>query len=163
MAIHKILLDDDFAEDFSLIAIHCSEEAYKVAFLLNQYLDLSLKRKSTDLHFSADKLEVSFPIFEYENKFQYTYYYLVGNTCKSRMLSKPGDGELFGEAGSEKIITTHLLPEFNRADYFLKIESDFQSLPLRKNIARLNEIKQIISAYEVDTSQIKSNNNLIFS
>ena len=48
---------------------------------------------------------------------------------------------------SERTIMTHLLPEFKNADFFLKIESDFESLPLRRNISLINEIKQVISAY----------------
>ena len=163
MAIHKIVLDDDFAEDFSLVAIHCSEEAYKLAYLLNQKLNLSLHRRNKDLEFSSSDLEVSFPIFNFEDEFQYTNYYLVANKCKSKITALGTEGELFAEAISERSMVSHLLPEFSNADYFLKIESDFEHIPLRKNIALINEIKQVISAYEVQASHIKSNNNLIFN
>ncbi|MFT4943981.1 MAG: hypothetical protein ACI8RH_001729, partial [Flavobacteriales bacterium] len=44
MGTHKLVLDDDFEEDFSLIAIHCSEEPYKVAYILNQFARLKLRR-----------------------------------------------------------------------------------------------------------------------
>ncbi len=163
MAIHKIVLDEDFAEDFSLVAIHCSEEAYKLAYLLNHKLNLSLHRRNSDLEFSNDNLDVSFPIFDFEDEFQYTNYYLVANKCKSKIAAVASEGELFAEAVSERSVVSHLLPEFSNADFFLKIESDFEQIPLRKNIALINEIKQVISAYEVDASQIKSNNNLIFN
>lgn len=163
MAIHKIVLDDDFAEDFSLVAIHCSEEAYKLAFLLNQKLNLSLHRRKSDLEFSTGDLDVSFPIFNFEDEFQYTNYYLVANKCKSKIAVSASEGELFAESVAERSVVSHLLPEFSNADYFLKIESDFEQIPLRKNIALINEVKQVISAYEVDPGQIKSNNNLIFN
>ena len=45
MGTHKLVLDEDFTEDFSLIAIHCSEEPYKVAYILNQFAHLKLRRK----------------------------------------------------------------------------------------------------------------------
>ena len=48
MGTHKLVLDDDFAEDFSLIAIHCSEEPYKVAYILNQFARLKLRREKSD-------------------------------------------------------------------------------------------------------------------
>ena len=163
MAVHKILLDDDLSEDFSLVAIHCSEEAYKVAYLLNQHLNLCLKRKKSDLDFSNDNREVNFPIFEFEDQFQYTNYYLVANKCKSRVANIASEGELFGDSVSERTVVTHLLPEFKNTDFFLKIESDFKNIPLKRNIALINEIKQVISAFEVEISEIKSNNNLIFS
>ncbi|MDB4299235.1 IPExxxVDY family protein [Flavobacteriaceae bacterium] len=49
MGTHKLVLDDDFEEDFSLIAIHCSEEPYKVAYILNQFARLKLRREKVDL------------------------------------------------------------------------------------------------------------------
>lgn len=163
MAVHKILLDEDFAEDFSLVAIHCSEEAYKVAYLINQYLKISLKRRKPDLYISNERTRAGFPIFHFEDQFQYTDYHLVSNKCKSKIVNNDFENGLFAGTVSEKMVTNHLLPEFKNADFFLKIESDFEQIPLRKNIAIINEIKQIISAYEVDPDQIKSNNNLIFN
>ncbi|MEM7187152.1 MAG: IPExxxVDY family protein [Bacteroidota bacterium] len=164
MAIHKIVLDDDdLAEDFSLVAIHCSEEAYKLAFLLNQKLKLSLHRRNSDIQFTHDSLEVQFPIFDFEDALQYTNYYLVGNKCKSSVAMAANEGDLFTETTTERSVINHLLPEFPKADFFLKIETDFEQIPLRKNIALINEVNQVISAYEVEPHQIKSNNNLIFN
>jgi len=163
MAVHKMILDEDFLEEFSLVAIHCSEEAYKVAYLINQHLKLCLKRKKTDLFFSNSDAEASFPIFQFEDEFQYTNYHLVSNKSKSKLINSDSGNGLFAGTVSEKIVMTHLLPEFKNADFFLKIESDFEQIPLRKNIAIINEIKQVISAYEIEASQIKSNNNLIFN
>lgn len=163
MAVHKILLDDDFAEDFSLIAIHCSEDAFKIAYALNKHLNVRLKRRSTDLDFTIDQQQVSFPIFEFEDEFQYTTYYLVGNKCKSILQQTAMGGGLFNEEPSETVRMNYLLPEFKKADYFLKIESDFEQIPLRRILALINEIKQVISAYEIDTQRIKSNNHLIFN
>ena len=70
MANYKLILEDDFKDEFTLIAIHCSEEAYKMAFLLNQHLSLQLKRRRTDLDFSKQGLELSFPWFEFEDEYK---------------------------------------------------------------------------------------------
>jgi hypothetical protein len=163
MAHHKLLLDDDIKEDFSLVAIHCSEEAYKMAFTLNQHLHLRLKRKRADLDFSNDGLQVTFPIFKFEDQFQYTTYYLVSNKCKSIAANVTSSEGLFGDDVSESTVLTLLLPEFKQADFFLKIESDHKTIPLRKNVALINEIKQVISAYKIEEHQLKSNHNLIFN
>ena len=71
-------------------------------------------------------------------------------------------GGLFAEMVSEKSTVHYLLPELKKVDYFLKIYSDFDTVPLRKFLSEINEIKQIISAYIVETEHIKAKNNLIF-
>ena len=163
MAHHKLLLNDDLKEDFSLVAIHCSEEAYKMAFTLNQHLKLRLKRKRADLDYSNEGLQVTFPIFKFEDQFRYTTYYLVSNKCKSNVANITNSEGLFGDDESESTVLTLLLPEFKEADFFLKIESDYETIPLRKNISLINEINQVISAYKIEEHHIKSNHNLIFN
>ncbi|MCW8981434.1 MAG: IPExxxVDY family protein [Altibacter sp.] len=161
MVHHKLVLEDDFKETYSLLAIHCSEEAYKVAYLINQFVGLKLQRNNRDLEFSNNGLEVSFPRFIYDNEEQYTTYDLVANKCRSVVANVQSSGGLFTENASETV-TTHLIPEFKKVDYFLKIISDFELIPLRKLISDINEIKQVISAYPVDVDSVKSKRNLIF-
>ncbi len=163
MAHHKLLLDDDLSEDFSLVAIHCSEEDYKMAYTLNKQLKLRLERRKEDLEFTRDRQEARFPIFEFEDQFQYTQYSLVGNKFKLSLQESVSGTGLFSEETSETVVNHYLLPEFQNADYFLKIASDFQSIPLRKHIALINELTQVISAYEIEPSKIKSSHNLIFN
>lgn len=162
MTTHKLWLDEEMEEDFTLIAIHCSEEAYKMAFMLNRQLAIQLKRRRVDLDFSVKGLDVTFPIFKFEDEFQYTTYYLVSNKCKSKEARLNSAGGLFDDQESGKTVTAYLLPELKKVDFFLKIESDFESIPLRKTLAQLNEIKEVISSYQVEKEQIKSNKNLIF-
>jgi len=162
MANSKLILDDDFSEEFSLLAIHCSEEAFKIAYLLNKFAMLHLKRRQIDLEYSNDGLEITFPLFVFENEMQYTTYHLIANKCKSVAAHLLSSGGLFDDDNSENTITTHLLPEFKKVDYFLKIHSELEIIPIRKIVASINEIKQVISAYEIDVDQIKSKNNLIF-
>jgi len=161
MAHHKLILDDDFREPFSLIAIHCSEEAYKMAYLLNKIVGLHLHRREVDLEYSNNGLEITFALYEYENEMQYTTYNLVENKCKSVVANVQSSSGLFSNTASETV-TTYLLPEYKKVDFFLKISSDFELIPLRKLVAGINEIKQVISAYVVDTEDAKSKSNLIF-
>ncbi len=163
MAIHKLILEEDFTNEFSLIAIHCSEEAYKMAYMLNKYVFLHLERKPLDLDFSNNGLEVTFPIFEYEDELSYILYNLVSNKSKSLSAKGHSSGGLFDKIASEKTMTTYLLKEFKNVDYFLKIHSDYEKAPTRKIISSINEIEQVISAYSIDTVKIKAKNNLIFN
>jgi hypothetical protein len=162
MGHHKLMLDDDFKEEFSLLAVHCSEEAYKVAYLLNKHLGLRLKREEIDLDYSNNGLGATFPLFQFKNNLQYTTYNLVANKCKSIVGVIESSGGLFGNDASEKFTTTYLLPEYKKVDFFFKIFSEFETIPLRKIIANINEIKEVISAYEVETENLKSKTNLIF-
>lgn len=162
MANHKLILDDDFEEPFTLIAIHCSEEDYKVAYLLNRHLNMKLHRKRSDLDFSTEGLLITFPLFEFEDMHKYTHFYLVANKCKSVGASLQSSGGLFAELITEKSRVHYLLPDLKQVDYFLKIYSDFETVPLKKILSELNEIKQVISAYSVEIDNIKSKNNLIF-
>ncbi|MFT4698843.1 MAG: hypothetical protein ACI9SJ_002001 [Flavobacteriaceae bacterium] len=162
MTLHKLILEEDICDEFFLIAIHCSEEEFKIAFMINKVLSLRLKRKNNDLDFSIARHDVSYPIFEYENEFNYTKFNLVANKYKyQEVVPNPKNG-LFTNVISEKTVTTYLLPEFKNVDYFLKIYSDFEKVPLRNLISSINEIEHVISAYIIDNKQIKSKSHLIF-
>ncbi len=162
MATHKLIFDENFEEPYTLIAIHCSEEAYKMAYLMNSHLNLRLKRKQTDLDFSTEGLLITFPLYDFDDVHKYTHFYLIANKCKSVEAGLQSSGGLFAEMVSEKSTVHYLLPELKKVDFFLKIYSDFDTVPLRKFLSEINEIKQIISAYIVETDHIKSKNNLIF-
>ena len=161
MAHHILELDDEFKEAFSLVAIHCSEEPYKMAYVLNKSVGLRLHRRNVDLEYSNKGLEVTFPLFEYEDAIQYTTYNLVANKCKSEVANIHSSNGLFASDAPETVMT-FLLPEQKKVDFFLKIHSDLEIIPLRKLVFEINEIKQVISAYTIDPEELKSKNNLIF-
>jgi len=162
MSGHKLVLDQVIEEDYSLIAIHCSEEAFKVAYLLNQFTGLKLHRKKADLEFNNKGLEVTFPLYEFEDEFNYTTYNLVANKRKTQIAKMASSGNLFGGLSNNETITTVLIPEYKEADYFLKIQSDYRKGSVKNLITLINNIKQIISAFEIDIEHLKSRNNLIF-
>ena len=162
MGVQRLVLTDDLAEDFLLVAIHCSEEAFKVAFLLNQFANTRLSRSRVDLEYSNDGLEISFPLFDYEDKMRYINYDLVANKCVSKSARIASSGGLFEGDNISEMVTTYLIPEYKKVDFFLKISTDAPSVAIRKIVTDINTIKQVISAYQVDTEQLKSRNNLIF-
>ena len=163
MANHKLILEGDFQEEFSLIAIHCSEEPYKMAYMLNKRMSLRLSRTKLDVDFSSQGLDISFPLFEYEDELSYIIYNLISNKNKSLTAKFQSSGGLFSNVSSEKTITTFLLKEFKNVDYFLKIQSEYEKVSTRKLISTINEIEQVISAYTIDSEKIKYKNNLIFN
>lgn len=161
MATLKLLLDDAFEYDFVLIAIHCTLEDYRIAFMINKYADLRLK-SAKDVKYFTKEGQYNFPTLEYNDLKNYIIYTLVRNKYKFKNVSGVLNYDLFAESDSEHFKTINLVPEVKNADYLLKIESDSGKVPVQTLLARLNQIPQIITAYDVNVSSLKSKQNLIF-
>ena len=161
MAIHKLILDDVFEEvAFTLIAIHCTLEDYRLAFLLNKHLGITFTRKPSDLDYNNGKSTYS--IFEWEDNKQLTNWSLVSNICKVESYQQIDYQSLFDV--EEKITkTTNLIPEYKRVDYLLKIDNEYNFSKEKYILDSILNIPQIATAYSIDTSQLKSKDNLIFS
>jgi len=161
MAVHKLMLDDAFDEAlFTLIAIHCNLEDYRLAYLLNKYLGITLHRKPSDIDYKNG--QVSYSIYEWEDKKHLITWSLVANVCKTEALQRPKYTSLFDN--QEKITKTfQLLPEHKTVNYFLKIDSEFSFSKEKYILDSILNISQIATAYSVDSSQLKSKENLIFN
>ncbi|WP_298492949.1 IPExxxVDY family protein [uncultured Algibacter sp.] len=161
MAVHKLILDDAFDEVlYTLIAIHCRLEDYRLAYLLNKYLGITLSRKPSDLDFKNG--QVSYSIYEWEDEKQLITWSLVSNICKTEELQKSNNTSLFDN--QEKITKTfQLLPEYKTVNYFLKIDNEFSSSKEKYILDSILKIPQIATAYSVDSKQLKSKENLIFN
>lgn len=163
MANHKLILDDTLDEDFSLIAIHCSEESFKLAYLLNAYGHLKLKRCNEDIFYTTKDIKACFPLFHFSDVNKCIDYYLVTNKSRTQQIQTQKNNTLFSSLIQEQIVMTQLIAEHKKVDYFLKIQNDYKGENLKKLMAPINEIKQVISAYEIDISTLKSKDNLIFN
>lgn len=161
MAVHKLILDDVFEEEvFTLIAVHCTLEDYRLAFLLNKHLGITLTRRSSDLDYNNGTSKYS--IFEWEDHKQQTNWSLVSNICKTESYQERDSQSLF-EIKEKITRINHLIPEYKQVDYFLKIDSEFHFSKEKYILNRILKIRQIATAYGVDSSQLKSKDHLIFS
>jgi hypothetical protein len=161
MAVHKLILDDAFDEAlYTLIAIHCRLEDYRLAYLLNQHLGVTLSRKKSDIDYNDG--QISYSIFEWEDQKQLVTWSLVSNICKIEELQQSDYKSLFDN--QQKITKTfQLLPEYKTVNYFLKIDSEFSFSKEKYILDSILKIPQIATAYSVDSSTLKSKDNLIFS
>ncbi len=160
MPIQRLVLDTVTEDDYELIAIHCSLASYKVAYVLNKQLNLRLFRKKEDINFEYDTVTAHFPLFQYYDHFQYNMYNLLGNKYRIQTVSSLTEG-LFSTVTEDIVVTKYLIPELKDVDYFLKIEAETYGFSSKLLIAELLNIPQIVTAYSVDYTQIKSKNNLI--
>lgn len=158
MALHKLMVDDFYDDTYKLIAIHCRLEDYRLAYLLNQSLDLRLQRKTEDI--DMEYLKSSYSIFEWNNTSQYVTWNLVSNVCKKEEDSLYSTG-LFQT--NEKVIKTfNLVPEYKKVDFFIKISDEIQNVNEKIIFRKLQDIPQIITSYSVNPSKLKSKDHLIF-
>lgn len=162
MAAVKMILEDALDYDFTVIAIHCSLEDYRLAFMINKHLGLQLKRSPLDIDYKIDCFNALFPLYSFEDQRNYLNYSLAANKCKIPALETQSDSDLFAESVQKNYRTLYLLQEIKRADYLLKIEADSGIVPQAVLVGRLNKIPQIVTAYQVDVTSLKSKKNLIF-
>ncbi len=161
MAVHKLILDDVFEESAcTLIAIHCTIEDYRLAYLLNQNLGINLVRNKKDLDYDNGKSTYS--IYNWEDKKQLLTWSLVSNICKTNDVMKISSGLLF-ETTHSITKTFNLIPELKSVNYLLKIDDELHTTKEKYLINTVISIPQIATAYTIDLSQLKSKENLIFS
>jgi len=159
MALHKLLVDDFYDDTYKLIAIHCRLEDYRLAYLLNKNLEIKLKRKAEDIDFKY--LKASYSFFEWNNEAQYVTWNLISNVCKKEEDSLYSTGTLF-ETNQKVIKTFHLISEYKKVDYFIKISDEIQNVNEKLILSKLQAIPQIITSYTVDPLKLKSKDHLIF-
>ncbi len=159
MLSHKLMLDE-VEDNYHLLAIHSSMEEFKMAFLLNKNLLLSLKRAAIDVDFNHGEVQALYPLFCYRETAKHRTYYLFKNKFKGSVKKVVSSGTLFIE---DEISTelTYLVPEFKKVDYFLKIEDDLEEEFIQELLNGISKIPRVITTYIVDVNQLKSKNNLI--
>ncbi|TYP76970.1 IPExxxVDY family protein [Aquimarina intermedia] len=161
MAVQRLVLDTLAEDDYELIAIHCSLESYRLAFLLNKMLKIKLCRKERDIQFKYDDVVADYPFYQFYDEYQYTTYSFFANTFRHKSVtSDVVNSGLFVTEQNHTI--KYLIPELKNVDYFLKIESDASQFSSKTLLMHIQNIMQIVTAYTVDYNILKSKNNLIF-
>lgn len=138
---NKFKLEIEYDYDFVLIGICSHEKDYRICWAINQKLDFDLK-KTEDLEIKEKKqAEPSlFSMYVHENPEEYVEYYVIANRGANGML----------------------VPEQKQADYFLMIRGTITDGQVESIIKQLREISMVLTAYEIDPTQLKSKHNLLF-
>ena len=162
MAIHKLDLGEFDEIDYYLIAIHTSLEDYRLAFFINQILPINLSKSKSEIQINIKEGETNFSRFYYNDEESAITWNLIQNKNEVIQYKKGNTQNLFSNVTMEVSTKVFLLPEFKKADYFLKIENNDDAMNVSKIQILLNTIDSVSTVYTVDTNQIKSKNNLIF-
>lgn len=139
----SLTLEETFNEDFVLIALYSDEEDYRMAFLLNQFLELQLQKTASII--SAHKNE--YTIFEYDDQNQYRLWQLIFNHhIRNKEVKRSHD--LFSTAPITFDKTTFLMKKLKKARFLLKITAE-QSENYYNDV-----VQKIISIPQVYTCDI---------
>lgn len=160
MATHKLYLGEFDEVDYELVAIHTSLEDYRLAYFLNQKLPILLSRSKNEIQITVKEGETNFTRFIFEETEKDIYWNLIQNKNEVIVQRKDNNQGLFANTSMEVSTKAHLLPEFKKVDYFLKIEN--AEVDIEEITTKINTIDRISAVYKVDYDQIKSKNNLIF-
>ncbi len=153
----KVLtLDYENEHEYILIGIHAALEDYRLAFHLNEALNIHLTRESQNLDFSTDNS--SFSLYMYDCNHTFSKWALIANKYIFDAHINNKNNYLF----KEDYQTTHFIQEKKQVDFFLKIESDFNTHEINEIIKNVNSLKQVITSYNINPQTLKSKDFLIF-
>lgn len=141
MAVQRHKLEVEYEYDFILVGISSHEKPHRVAWGLNQALELDLARTEPyRLALKKSDPDSEFAHFSWEHPdFEATY----------SLLSNKGTHGL-------------LIPEQHQADYFLVAQGPFTDEDKLEMISGMREVSFILMAYSIDPQVLKSKQNLIF-
>ena len=157
MAIHKIQINDFISDDYELIAIHSSLDDYKLAYAINKILDTRLIKNESNIEIAIPEGKSAFSNYIFDDEKSDVQWSLIENKT-TIVTSKKKVAQLFDQVD----ITVFLLPEYKKADYLIKIENIDYGFDADEIIDTILKIKNVTTAYSVDTTNLKSKNNLIF-
>ena len=156
---HKLLVDDFEDLNYSLLAVHCEMEDFRLAYFLNQSLATRLSRTKEDLDFLTSL--ATFSVFEWSNPLLQTDWHLIKNNC---LVEKVAVSEgLFLETNDKSWVKHSLIPEHNSVDYLLKIDNGGGFINEKEILNKIQKISKVSTAYSIDVSQLKSKEHLIFN
>lgn len=156
MQVHSLELNDFSDNNYTLIGIHSTLEEYKLAYVLNQKLNTQFVRAEYSLDFENKNNNATFSIYEFINtKFSQSWF-LISNQFTNYL-----DGISTGLFPLNEV-TTYLISEKKKVDFFLKLEGDFNYDYIAKKVEEINSINQVITSYKIDPNTLKSKDFLIF-
>lgn len=138
----KAKLQIEPAFDFELLGIVSPIREYRMAWLVNQELDLNLvKADDLELEFlNAEKLEIA----QYFLSLPHGFIQLLKN-----------------KAINSTQQLAYLIPELKNLDYFILVQDETEELDLINFVKKLSQNPLVQSIVRIDISKLKSKENLL--
>ena len=137
----KITHKDYVDYNFSLIGICTQEADYKICHLLNRKFEIDFERiNDIEILLPKQSNVVKFSCFKYEDEDADLFWYLTANRNPA----------------------INLLPEQKQADFLLRVIGESDQNNPEDFLARIKEIKTVLTAFVIDPHRIKSIENILF-
>ena len=116
---HKLSLNQ-YSDNYHLIAIHSNLEEYRLAFFLNEKLNINLKRKNNDI--SLNETKANYSVYEYLEEAMYLKWIFFSNKS---LVSEASINEALNLFNQESFVQNEicLINQPKGVDYFLIIEN----------------------------------------
>jgi len=162
MATLKLYIDELEELDFNLLAIHTSLEDYRLAYFLNQKLQLNLSKNKEEIKIKNKEGNTYFSRFTFEDSKKDIFWNLIENENEITLKQNNINQGLFTESINSFTTKDFLMPEYKKVNFFLKIEAPKESVVPTEIATIIKSIDKISTVYAIDLENIKSKNNLIF-
>ena len=151
--IHYIDIDEENEKEY-WIAVHSTYEGFQLAYFINKNGLLKLRRLNNDIKNYLD--EGVFNIFEFTDKINHKYCYLISNKCVLENFSNSiNNNTLFNVPERNEL---YLLKEFKQVDFFIKSnDKDLHNL-IHKELL----ILPMVSLVYVVPEKIMSKNLILY-
>lgn len=140
------LLED---EEFTLLGIRTTLEAFRFGYFLNKYLNWFLVKEAFEIH----------------NRYPVYSYHCSKNLIDAYLIANKGIDENNAEANGlfDSIETqTYLVNEQKNIDYFIKISGLLGDKTLMDQINKIKLIPQVQTCFELNLDDLKTTEFLIF-
>lgn len=156
----KLFLELDEDYDFQLLGIHSSQEAYRLAFLINQGLNYKFVQRRKSWEVLSKGLKWSHLLFDFDDSARSgCQYVLIQNqSWNSHELQATGTLGLFDMEQSNR---GFLIPEEKKVDYLLMVFGGSHPDYCQQLMEELKGVKQIQAIRVLTLDKLKSKSNLL--
>ena len=140
------LLED---EEFTILGIRTTLEAFRFGYFLNKHLNWFLVKEAFEIH-------NKYPVYSYHCSNNLIDVYLIAN--KGIEENNTEANELFASVESQ----TFLVNEQKNIDYFIKISGLSGNKTLMDFISNIKLIPQVQTCFELNLDDLKTTEFLIF-
>ena len=140
----KTKLDGGYIIDFELFGLVCNKKEYKLAWHLNNALDISLKKQEDIKIEYADNTAILISNFAFET--DYLFFELLQNKL----------------IGSGNLKNQLLMPELKQFDYLLKFKDETDEITSESVNTIIKDIPIIEYAMRLNFETLKSKENLLY-
>ena len=162
MATLKLYIDECEELNFHLLAIHTSLEDFRLAYFLNQKLQLNLSKNNDEIKIKNKEGNTFFSRFTFEDVKNDAFWNLIENENEITLKQNNTNQGLFAESKNAFTTKDFLLPEYKKVNFFLKIDAPKESVIPTEIVTKIKSIDKISTVYFIAVENIKSKNNLIF-